>query len=130
MNYWNLLNYTGMYNLNTNQTATIIKNNDTYYFNCYTYSNPCVNLTMYDTDSMMALSNYSYNYYDWINNKCSSSAYFYIRFSDDDSKFDNMKSITCAASSLNPRANLTSSIVGNVLVVKLISKNSMSSKNS
>ena len=78
---------------------------------------------MYDTDSMMALSNYSYNYYDWTNNKCSSSAYFYIRFSDDDSTFDNMRSITCAASSLNPRVNLTSSIVGNVVVLKSISKN-------
>jgi hypothetical protein len=126
MRYWNLLNYTGMNNLNTYQTATLIKNNDTYFFTCNTDSNPCVNLTMYDTDSMMTLSNYSYYYYDWINNKCSNSAYFSILFNDDDSKFDNLKSITCAASSLNPRVNLTSSIVGNVFVVKLISKNFMS----
>ena len=77
---------------------------------------------MYDTDSMMALSNYSYSYYDWINNNCFSSAYFYIRFSDDDSTFDNLKSITCAARSLNPRVNLSSSIVGNVVVLKSISK--------
>ena len=123
MSYWNLFNNTGMYNLNTNQTATIIKNNDTYFFYCYTYSNPCVNLTMYDTNSMMTLSNYSYNYYDWINNKYYSSVYFNIRFSDDDSTFDNMKSITCAARSLNPRVNLTSSIFGNLVVLKSISKN-------
>ena len=80
---------------------------------------------MYDTDSMIPLlGDYAFTWvnFDWINNKCYSGMFLHIRFSDDDSTFDNMKSITCATWSLNPRVNLTSSIVGNVVVLKSISK--------
>ena len=57
--------------LNTNKTATEIKKNVTYLFACIIYSDPCVNLTLVDTDSMTPLSRNTilYNDFTTINNK-------------------------------------------------------------
>lgn len=129
--------------LNTNKTATEIKKNVTYLFACIIYSDPCVNLTLYDTDSMTPLSRntilyndftsinnnnisinntYMFYSYDWLNKICFSEIAVFFQLKDNDKTFDNTRSITCAASSLTPRVNLTGSTNANVIVIKSTSK--------
>ena len=102
-----------------NATIALTKNDHTYYFYCTAFSNPGVNLTLYDTNSMLPLTTFNNSYYHtycYTNYGCYSYLTVYFQFADN--SFDNMSSVTCAATSYNNLVFLSNSISRNVLVLQ------------
>ena len=103
-----------------NQTISLWKNasNPIYQIVCLSSdSNPDVNLTLYDTNSLIPLSTSSNSV---IQNSCNISNLcrniLQVNFQFTDNKFDDMTSISCVANSSNPQVPLTASISRNVSV--------------
>ena len=106
--------------INSNELIILTKNDHIYNISCSTYSNPAVNLTLYDTYSMIPFSNFQTDT-SFIYRGCSSLGYYSflnVNFQFLDNKFDNMTSLTCAATSSNPLVYLSSSITKNVTVIQ------------
>ena len=105
--------------VNASQTIILTKNNQTYTITCASVdSNPDVNLTLFDTNSLISLSTSSNSL---LKNSCNSSLctnILQVNFQFSDNSFDNMTSLTCAANSSNPLVPLTTSISRNTLVLK------------
>ena len=102
-----------------NATIALTKNNHTYYFSCSSFSNPGVNLTLYDTNSMLPLTTFNNsNYYTYCYTNYGCYSYLSVNFKFTDNSFDNMNSVTCAATSYNHLVFLSNSIRRNVLVIQ------------
>ena len=91
------------------------KNNHTYGFVCTSNSNPLANLTLFDTDTMMPFTNIYNNNTNF--STLGSTSQLTVTFQLTDNRFDNIRSITCAATSSNPRVpfNVTT-VIRNVTV--------------
>ena len=106
--------------VSSNKTITLIKNSaqQTYQIYCSSsYSNPDVNLTLYDTNSLISLSSSSNSF---IQKSCNFSLcqnILKVDFQFKDDRFNNMTSFTCAANSINPQVPLVSTISQNVSVI-------------
>ena len=89
-----------------------------YTFSCSLLSNQAVNLTIYDTDSMISLATPYNSYFTQscdTNTGCLSNLYVYFQWTN--TTYDNMKSVTCSASSTNNQVLLPSPISIGVYVV-------------
>ena len=106
--------------IDSNETILLTKNDHTYYISCNAYSKPAVNLTLYDTNSMIPLSNFrnDTSYYNWGWSSYGYYSYLNVYFQFLDDRFDSMTSLTCAATSLNPLVPLSSSITKNITVIQ------------
>jgi len=108
--------------VNANQTISLTKDltkNTTYQIICASIdSNPDVNLTLYDTNSLIPLSTNSNSF---VQNSCNQTNLcrniLQVNFQFTDNKFDSLTSITCAANSSNPQVSLSTSINRNVSVI-------------
>ena len=108
--------------VSSNQTILFIKNSakQTYQVYCSSVnSNPDVNLTLYDTNTLIPLSS-EFNYFTQKScnislSLCTNILQVNFQFTDD--RFDNMTSFTCTANSSNPEVPLTTSISQNVSVI-------------
>jgi hypothetical protein len=106
--------------VSSNKTITLIKNSAQQIYQIYcssSNSNPDVNLTLYDTNSLIPLTSGS-NYF--IQKSCNLSLcqnVLKVDFQFKDDRFNNMTSFTCAANSSNPAVQLVSSISQNVSVI-------------
>ena len=106
----------------SNQTISLTKTpqNQVYQITCIsTDSNPDVNLTIYDTNSLIPLSTSSNSV---LQNSCNTTTklcrnILQIDFRFTDNIFDNMTSITCAVNSSNPQVPLTATISRNASVI-------------
>jgi hypothetical protein len=102
----------------SSQTIILAKNGSTYTFICSSInSKPDVNLTLYDSDSLISLSTPSNSF---LTNSCNGSIctnILQVNFQLTDNSFDNMVSLTCAANSSNALIPLTAKISRNVTVV-------------
>jgi len=102
-----------------NQTINLFKNNLTYQIVCTSInSNPSVNLSLYDTNSLIPLATSSNSVTQKTCNQtnlCTNILQVNFRFTDN--RFDNMTSFTCSANSSDPRVPLSSSITQNVTVL-------------
>ena len=107
--------------LEVNQTQKIIltKDTQTYKIVCASInSNPDVNLTLYDTNTLIPLSTNSNSI---LQNSCNSNIctnILQVDFQFIDNRFDSMTSLTCAANSSNPLVPLSTTINRNTLVLK------------
>ena len=104
--------------VNSNQTISLTKNATTYQIACVSIdSNPDVNLSLYDTNSLISLSTSSNSV---LQNSCNQTNLcrniLQVNFQFTDNKFDSMTSLTCAANSSNPQVSLNTSISRNVSV--------------
>ena len=104
--------------VNSNQTISLTKNATTYQIACVSIdSNPDVNLSLYDTNSLISLSTSSNSV---LQNSCNQTNLcrniLQVNFQFTDNKFDSMTSLTCAANSSNPQVSLSTSIKRNVSV--------------
>ena len=105
----------------SNQTISLAKNSSNliYQITCSSVnSNPDVNLTLYDTNSLISLSN---NLNSVFQKTCNDSIHLcsntlQVNFQFVDNRFDNMNSLTCAANSANPQVPLIETISRNVTV--------------
>jgi len=101
-----------------NQTILLTKNSLTYKIICASVdSNPDVNLTLYDTNSLISLSTSSNSI---LQNSCNSNLctnILQVNFQFTDNSFDSMTSLTCAANSSNPLVPLRETISRNVTVI-------------
>jgi len=101
-----------------NQTILLTKNSTIYTFFCASViSKPDVNLTLYDSNSLIPLSTPSNSF---LENSCNGSLctnILRVDFQFTDNSFDNMVSLTCAANSSNALVPLTATISRNVTVV-------------
>ena len=96
----------------------IIDTINNYIFSCSLFSNQGVNLTIYDTDSMISLANPYNSHLNQScdpNTGCQSNLYVYFQWTNN--TYDNMKSVTCAASSTNNQTLLPSPISIGVYVL-------------
>ena len=106
--------------VNSNQTILFIKNSakQTYQIYCSSAnSNPDVNLTLYDTNTLIPLSS---EFNSFTQKSCNLSLclnILQVNFQFTDDRFDNMTSFTCAANSSNPEVPLATSINQNVSVI-------------
>jgi hypothetical protein len=100
-----------------NQTILLTKNSTIYTFFCASVnSKPDVNLTLYDSNSLIPLSTPSNSF---LENSCNGSLctnILRVDFQFTDNSFDNMVSLTCAANSSNALVPLTATISRNVTV--------------
>ncbi len=93
----------------TGEIISLIKSN-TYYFTCSAYSNPAVNLSLYNTNTKKSLTTQN-NTNSSINcNLHGIGCTTYILVSLDYTQFYNLTSVTCLATSLNSTANLTQKV--------------------
>lgn len=107
--------------VNANETISLTKDltkNTTFKIICSSIdSNPDVNLTLYDTNSLIPLSTNSNSF---VQNSCNQTNLcrniLQVNFQFTDNKFDSLTSITCAANSSNPQVSLSTSINRNVSV--------------
>jgi len=105
----------------SNQTISLAKNSSNliYQITCSSVdSNPDVNLTLYDTNSLISLSN---NLNSVVLKTCNDSIHLcsntlQVNFQFVDNRFDNMNSLTCAVNSTNPQVPLIETISRNVTV--------------
>ncbi len=110
-----------------NQTITLINGNNAIYKIVCSALNakPDVDLFLFDSNSLLPLSN-------GINNKTAGQCdannlctkILQVNFEFNDSSFNNMNSLTCAAVSNNPNVNLTTSIQRSVSVLVITSTTS------
>jgi hypothetical protein len=105
-------------NVLSNQTILLTKNSLSYKIICASVdSNPDVNLTLYDTNSLIPLSTSSNSI---LQNSCNSSLctnILQVDFQFIDNRFDSMTSLTCAANSSNSLVPLRETITRNVTVL-------------
>ena len=93
------------------------KNNHTYGICCQTVSNPLVNYTLYDTDTMMPFTNiYNNNTYLWT---LGSTSQLTVSLQLTDNRLDNIRSITCAATSSNPRVPFNETTISRNVTVEI-----------
>lgn len=99
----------------SNDTISL-SSNQTYKFVCTAINaKPDVDLSLYDSNSLLPLSNGANNKSTGFcdaNNLC--SKILQVDFQFVDPRFNNMSSLTCQANSNNPQVNLTTSIQRNV----------------
>ena len=105
-----------------NQTISLTKDSTTnpiYQIVCLsTDSNPDVNLTLYDTNSLISLSTSSNSAVQKTcntTNLCRNILQVNFQFNND-TRFDSMNSLTCTANSTNPQVTLSASVSRNVSV--------------
>ena len=111
-----------------NQTISLINgNNAIYKIVCSAVdAKPDVNLYLYDTSTLLPLSNGANNKTAGQcdgNNLC--TKILQVEFQFTDSSFNNINSLTCAAISNNPNINLTTSIQRNVTVLTITTTTSI-----
>ena len=107
--------------VSSNQTISLTKDltkNSIYQIICASIdSNPDVNISLYDTNSLISLSTSSNSV---LQNSCNQPNLcrniLQVNFQLTDNKFDSMTSLTCAANSSNPQVSLNTSISRNVSV--------------
>ena len=103
--------------VDSNQAIFLAKNSSTYKFICSSInSKPDVNLTLYDSNSLISLSTPSNSF---LTNSCNASLctnILQVNFQFTDNTFDNMVSLTCAANSSNALVPLTATISRNTTV--------------
>lgn len=106
--------------VSSNETILLIKNSAKQIYQIYCSSvdsNPDVNLTLYDTSTLIPLSS---DFNSFIQKTCNLSLcinILQVNFQFTDNRFDNMTSFTCSANSTNPEVPLTASITQDVSVV-------------
>ena len=102
----------------SNQTILLTKNSLTYKIICASVdSNPDVNLTLYDTNSLISLSTSSNSILQTSCNSSLCTNILQVNFQFTDNSFDSMTSLTCAANSSNSLVPLRETITRNVTVI-------------
>ena len=100
-----------------NGTASLFKKNS-YIISCSSFSNPSVKLNIYDSKSLVSLSN-SYNSNStmicYSYGGCTTNLTVNLKISGN--QYDSMSSITCATTSSNPQVSLSESKSQDVVVL-------------
>ena len=122
-NYWNYYYKFSNNQTNINSSLTLYQTKS-YQINCGSTSPQLVDLTIYNTDSMISLLNngsyYANNYsycYDLRNYNCFHSSYYgWIDLTE--IGFENLNSITCGSTAVNPLLSLSNSVSIDVEVLE------------
>ena len=106
---------------NINSSLTLIQTKF-YQISCYSSSPQLVNLTVYNTDSLIPLlknaSYFAYNYCFVLNNYNCYNTYYsgWVDFTE--IGFENLNSITCGSTAVNPLLSLSNSVSIDVKVLE------------
>ena len=106
--------------ISSNQTISFFKNSLNYQFVCSSIdSNPDVNLSLYDTNSLISLATNANSVIQKICNATTNLCrnILQVNFKFNDNSLDNLTSLTCAANSSNSDISLYTYITRKVSVL-------------